>query len=247
MKKLFLSVSVAAVVAVAGLGFSSPANATGVPVVDALLNTQTQTNQAANIAKYIEQIAQLKSQLDQMKQQYESITGTRNLGEILNNPAFQNYLPQEWQDVYSKVQNGGYKGLTGSAALIRTGNQLFDTCAKKTGADKTLCERSASKAAQDKAFAVEAFDKAKDRWDQIAGLMRQINSTTDPKAIAELQARINAEGAAIQNEQTKMQLFALASQAEDRLIEQQQREKSASNYDSTHYADWSQPVQAGSQ
>lgn len=247
MKKLFLSVSVAAVVAVAGLGFSSPANATGVPVVDALLNTQTQANQAANIAKYIEQIAQLKSQLDQMKQQYESITGTRNLGEILNNPAFQNYLPQEWQDVYSKVQNGGYKGLTGSAALIRDGNQLFDMCKSKTGADKTLCERSASKAAQDKAFAVEAFDKAKDRWDQIAGLMRQINSTTDPKAIAELQARINAEGAAIQNEQTKMQLFALASQAEDRLIQQQQREKAASNYDSAHYADWSQPVQAGSQ
>lgn len=233
MKSKILSLAIATTVAVAGMGVSSPASASGVPVVDIALNTQTQANQAANIAKYIEQIAQLKSQLDQMKQQYESITGTRNLGEILNNPAFQNYLPQEWQDVYSKVQNGGYKGLTGSAALIRDGNQLFDTCAKKTGADKTLCERAASKAAQDKAFAVEAFDKAKDRWDQIAGLMRQINSTTDPKAIAELQARINAEGAAIQNEQTKMQLFALASQAEDRLIQQQRRERNARTWGAT--------------
>lgn len=215
---------IAAVVAVAGFVHVSQAKASGVPVVDIALNTQTQANQTANIAKYIEQIAQLKSQLDQMKQQYESITGTRNLGEILNNPAFQNYLPQEWQDVYAKVQNGGYKGLTGSAALIRDGNQLFDTCKTKNGTEKTLCERAASKAAQDKAFAVEAFDKAKDRWDQIAGLMRQINSTTDPKAIAELQARITAETAAVQNEQTKMQLYALAAQAEDRLIEQQRRE-----------------------
>lgn len=233
MKTTLLSLAIAAVIAVSGAGFISPAKASGVPVVDIALNTQTTTNQAANIAKYIEQIAQLKAQLDQMKQQYESITGTRNLGEILNNPAFQNYLPQEWQDVYSKVQSGGYKGLTGSAALIRDGNQLFDSCKTKAGADKTLCERSASKAAQDKAFAVEAFDKAKDRWDQIAGLMRQINSTTDPKAIAELQARINAEGAAIQNEQTKMQLFALASQAEDRLIQQQRREANARTWGAT--------------
>lgn len=76
--------------------------------------------------------------------------------------------------------------------------------------------------------------------------MKQINSTSDPKAIAELQARITAETAAVQNEQTKMQLFALASQAEDRLIQQQQREKAASNFDKANYADWSQPVQAGS-
>lgn len=233
MKVKVLSLTVAAVIAAASLGASGQAHASGVPVVDALLNTQTQANQAANIAKYIEQIAQLKAQLDQMKQQYESITGSRNLGEILNNPAFQNYLPQQWQDVYAKVQNGGYKGLTGSAALIRDANQLFDTCTAKAGADKTLCERAASKAAQDKAFAIEAFDKAKERWDQIAGLMRQINSTTDPKSIAELQARINAEGAAIQNEQTKMQLFALASQAEDRLIQQQRREANARTWGAT--------------
>lgn len=220
-------------VAMLSAAFAGPVLASGVPVVDVALNTQTQANQMANIAKYIEQIAQLKAQLDQMKQQYESITGSRNLGEILNNPAFQNYLPQQWQDVYAKVQNGGYKGLTGSAALIRDANQLFDTCTAKAAADKTLCERAASKAAQDKAFAIEAFDKAKERWDQIAGLMRQINSTTDPKAIAELQARINAEGAAIQNEQTKMQLFALASQAEDRLIQQQRREANARTWGAT--------------
>lgn len=233
MKVKVLSLTVAAVIAAASLGASSQAHASGVPVVDALLNTQTQANQAANIAKYIEQIAQLKAQLDQMKQQYESITGSRNLGEILNNPAFQNYLPKEWQDVYAKVQNGGYKGLTGSAAAIRDANALFDACKTKAGADKTLCERSAAKAAQDKAFAVEAFDKAKERWDQIAGLMRQINSTTDPKSIAELQARINAEGAAIQNEQTKMQLYALAAQAEDRLIQQQRREANARTWSAT--------------
>lgn len=233
MRTKCLSLAVAAAVAVAGLGASSPAGATGIPVIDIALNGQTQANQMANIAKYIEQIAQLKSQLDQMKQQYESLTGTRNLGEILNNQALKDYLPADWQDVYSKVASGGYSGLTGSAAAIRDANALFDACSKKQGTDKQLCERSAAKAAQDKAFAVEAFDQAKSRWDQITGLMRQINSTTDPKSIAELQARITAETAAVQNEQTKMQLYALATQAEDRLIQQQRREANARTWGAT--------------
>ena len=47
-----------AVVTVAAMGVSNPAKASGVPVVDIALNTQTQANQMANIAKYIEQIAQ---------------------------------------------------------------------------------------------------------------------------------------------------------------------------------------------
>lgn len=222
----------ATVVAATGLLAGSAAMAQ-VPVTDVALNTQTQVNQTTNLAKYVEMIAQYKTQIDQLKQQYDSLNGMRNLGQILDNPAFKNYLPTEWQDVYSRVQNGGYKGLTGTAALIKDANQLFDTCKTKTGADKTLCERAASKAAQDKAFAEQAFDKAKDRLSQIEGLMAAINGTSDPKAIAELQARIAAEGAAIQNEQTKMQLYALAAQAEDRLIQQQRREANARTWSAT--------------
>ena len=229
--KLFSNAIFAAALCVGGLFTAGQAMAQ-VPVTDIALNTQTQTNQMANLAKYVEMIAQYKTQIAQLKQQYDSLNGMRNLGQVFDNSAFKNYLPTEWQDVYSRMQNGGYKGLTGTAALIKDANQLFDTCKTKTGADKTLCERAASKAAQDKAFADEAFDKAKDRLSQIEQLMAAINGTADPKAIAELQARISAEGAAIQNEQTKMQLFALASQAEDRLI-QQQREANARTWSAT--------------
>lgn len=247
MKKLLLSVSVAAVVALAGLGYTGPAKASGIPVIDAANMTQNLMNHVEDIAKFVEQIEQLKAQLTQMQQQYEALTGTRNLGDILNNPAFQDYLPADWQNVYKSLQNGGYSGLTGTAAAIRDANRLFDTCAAKQGEAKTLCERAASKAAQDKAFADDAFDRARSRWDQIEGLMRQINQTHDPKGIAELQGRIAAETAAIQNEQVKMNLYAMAAQAEDRLIEQQQRENSATSFDQAHYIDLSQPMQAGEQ
>lgn len=212
-----------------------------IPVTDVAMNTQTMSNQIQNIAKYIEMIQQYKTQIDQMKQQYDSLTGVRNLGQILDNPALKNYLPTEWQDVYTRVQNGGYKGLTGSAQAIRDANKLFDACATKEGSDRQVCERAASKAAQDKAFASSAFDKAKNRLSQIEGLMRQINSTSDPKAIAELQGRIAAEQAAIQNEQTKLQMYQMIAQAEDRLIEQQQRELTAKRAARRGYVD-TQPV-----
>lgn len=213
-----------------------------IPVTDVALNTQTQSDQLQNVAKYIEMIQQYKMQIDQMKQQYDSLTGIRNLGDILNDPAFKDYLPTEWKDVYDRVQSGGYKGLTGTALAIRDTNKLFDACSTKTGDDNKVCERAASKAAQDKAFASDAFDKAKDRLDQIQALMKKINSTSDPKAIAELQARIASEQAAIQNEQTKLQLYAMVAQAEDRLIEQQQRELTAKRAARRGYVD-TQPVE----
>lgn len=224
MKSRILSLAIAAIVAVAGLSSSNTAKASGIPVIDAANMTQNLMSHVEDIAKFVEQIEQLKAQLTQMQQQYEALTGSRNLGDILNNPAFQDYLPADWQNVYKSLQNGGYSGLTGTAAAIRDANRLFDTCAAKQGQDKTLCERAASKAAQDKAFADDAFDRARSRWDQIEGLMRQINQTHDPKGIAELQARIASETAMIQNEQVKMNLYAMAAQAEDRLIQQQQKE-----------------------
>ena len=57
--------------------------------------------------------------------------------------------------------------------------------------------------------------------------MNQINATSDAKSIAELQARIGVEQANIQNETTKMQLFKMMADAEEKLVAQQQRESTA--------------------
>jgi type IV secretion system protein VirB5 len=80
------------------------------------------------------------------------------------------------------------------------------------------------KGSQDKAFALDAYDAARDRLNQIDQLMARINSTQDPKDIAELQGRIAAEQAMIANEQTKLQMYAMVAEAEDRLQEQREHE-----------------------
>lgn len=224
MKKALL-----ATLLVAALGASAPSYAQ-IPVTDAASIATDVMNHVEDIAKYVEQITQLKSQLDQMKQQYNALTGARNLGAILNDAKYKDYLPDEWKGVYDSVRSGGYSSLSSSGKAIYDAAKKFDSCAKLTGDAQTACQARAVKGAQDKAFAMEAFDKSKSRLDQIQSLMTQINSTDDPKAIAELQGRIAAEQAMIQNEHTKLQMFQMIASAEDRIQQQQQRELQAKTW-----------------
>ena len=217
----------ASLVLAAGIAMSSTAFAQ-IPVTDVASITTQVTNQVETIAKWKMQYDQMVSQINQMQQQYASMTGTRNLGQIMNNPSLRDYLPNDWQGVYDSVRTGGYSGLTGRAQSVYEANKIYDACAHyKVAEQRTACEAHAVKPSQDKAFALDAYDKAKGRLTQIDGLMSQINGTTDPKAIAELQGRIAAEQALIQNEQTKLQMYQMVATAEDRLQEQRQHEINA--------------------
>ena len=211
------------IVLVAGLGLGATAGAQ-IPVTDSAAITNAQTAHVEALAKYVEQIQQLKFQVEQLRQQYAALTGGRGLGAILNDPRLREYLPADWQRVYDAIRSGGYEGLTGPARDIYQANRVYDTCTGLVAEARQTCEAQAVKPAQDKAFALEAYTKAQQRLAQIESLMQQINKTEDPKAIAELQGRIAAEQAAVQNEQTKLQMFALISQAEDRLQQQRQHE-----------------------
>lgn len=196
-----------------------------IPVTDAASIGQQISAQVETIAKWKLQYDQMMSQIDQAKQQYESLTGSRGLGTIMNNAALRDYLPNDWQGVYDSVKSGGYSGLSGRGQSVYNSNKVFDSCSHMKVADqRTACEARAVKASQDKGFALDAYDAAKSRINQIDQLMAKINDTEDPKAIAELQARIASEQANIQNEQTKLQLYAMVAAAEEKVQAQRQRE-----------------------
>lgn len=199
-----------------------------IPVTDgAAIKTSVQ-QQVETMAKWKLQYDQMVSQIDQMKQEYQSITGVRGLGDVLNNPALRDYLPDDWQGVYDSVKSGGYAGLSGRAGQVYNDNKIYDICVNHTNEQSRIsCEAQAVKGAQDKAFALDAYDKAKERLGQIDSLMQEINRTQDPKSIAELQGRIAAEQALIQNEQTKLQMYSMVASAEDRLQQQRQLEINA--------------------
>ncbi len=219
MKKFFLAISIAMTVS----GVQAQ-----IPVTDIISNTQDMINQVQTMAQWAMQLEHMVEQINSMEKEYKALTGGRGLGTILNDPRYREYLPTEWQSVYDSVRNGGYSGLSGRAADIYNENQVYDACSHLNVDNQRLtCESQAVKGAQDKAFALDAYDAARDRLNQIDQLMSRINSTQDPKEIAELQGRIAAEQAMISNEQTKLQMYSMVAKAEDRIQEQRRIEANA--------------------
>ncbi|MCI0913741.1 P-type DNA transfer protein VirB5 [Pseudomonas putida] len=122
---------------------------------------------ASNATRWAQQVQQMTLQIDQMKQQYGALTGSRGLGRVFDDPQLRDYLPQDWQAVYDAVKRGGYSGLNGRAGSIYADNKVFDAC-----------RAQAVKPSQDKAFALEAYHQAEARLRQIDQLMGQINQTS---------------------------------------------------------------------
>jgi type IV secretion system protein VirB5 len=201
-----------ALVSVVSAAYWNGAHAQGIPVFD-----------AQNVAQAIATVAQLEQQVQQEIQIYQSTVGTRGFGALMSNPVVAKSLPSNWQSVYTAVQNGGYSGLTGSAQALRSASQIYN-CEDQTGIDQQVCQRALNKPFQDKAFGQQAYQTELQELNQIQSLAQQIDVTLDPKGIAELQARIQAESTTVGNEMTKLQLFRMLSDAEDKLVAEQQGE-----------------------
>ncbi|MES2206790.1 MAG: P-type DNA transfer protein VirB5 [Pseudomonadota bacterium] len=185
--------------------------AIGIPVAD-----------VDGLVQAIATVNQLKQQVESLKKQYDAITGTRNLGDILNNPALREYLPSDWANIYDKVQSGQYKGLSGAATAIKDAEKLYGTSTGQQRVYDTL--------ASNKAMTQTAYQNTIDRLNNIQSLMKQINSANDTKAAADLQNRIASENAMIQNEQTRLNLMVQLQQAEMKLAEQQQAREFKAKY-----------------
>lgn len=230
MNKLPASFILAVGIAASAIAFAQ------IPVTDSASIAKSVEQQVETMAKWKTQYDQMVSQIDQLKQQYTAVTGTRGMGQLFNDPQLRDYLPHDWQGIYDAVKSGGYAGLSGRAESVYSQNKAYDACTGFADSqERTHCEARAVKGAQDKAFALDAYDAAQTRLGQIDRLMAQINKTQDPKSIAELQGRIAAEQAMIQNEQTKLQMYQMVAAAEDRLQQQRQREISARAVDQRSY------------
>ena len=207
----------------AGFAASGSAHA-GIPVIDSVAIAKAVQQVAAWSKQYeqmVEQIQEAQKQVQQLKNTYESMTGSRGLGSVLANPGLPQFLPEEWKTIYETAAGGGYAGISGSLAQILADQQMSGSIADR---EQQFMRRSLEAAATDKATGLRAFEGAKARLTQIQSLMSQIDGTSDPKAIAELQARIQSEQAAINNEATKLQMVAMLQQAEQRLIAEQRQD-----------------------
>ena len=176
---------------------------------------------ASNFAKMVETVALLEKEVAELQAAYRAVSGSRNLGAVLYNPALKAYLPSDWMKVYDAASEGSYAGISGTLKDIERAEQLTGTVEEEVAKVEA---RSRNAAQTNKAVGLQAFEGAKARLTQIESLMNQANLTRDAKGIAEVQARIGVEQAAVQNETTKLQLVSMLERAEEELEREQRRE-----------------------
>lgn len=188
-----------------------------IPVTDTASISAQAMQHAESLAKHLEQIATLKQQLESAKRQYEALTGTRNLGDLLNNPAIRKSLPDDVQAMLKSGDNS-LGSIANSVQRIQSEERLSGDFSIDRQA---LTQRIENLGVRSKALLEQAQSGTLARLSQVDQLQTQINLATDPKAIADLQARLQVEQANIVADQMRADLLSRQIEAEKLLIERQ--------------------------
>ncbi|MGZ2426066.1 P-type DNA transfer protein VirB5 [Rhizobium laguerreae] len=195
--------------------------AQGIPVID----------QTA-IAKQIESITQLKSQLDALNQQlqqaqqlYASLNKVTNMADVaglLNDPSIRKALPQDFDDIEGLLKGSGTGAIATSASKFLENNSTYRTDANDFYAQELA--RAQNRNAGQMSLGQQIYDAATKRIDGIDQLRQQISSAGDAKDIADLQARLQAETAFLQTDVLRMQALQMVQQAEVQVDDQRKAE-----------------------
>ena len=177
-------------------------HAGGLPVFD-----------GANVANTLQQIVHMKQQIDnqvkqisELKSQVTAMTGSKDIGKTFSETALEQ-LPSEWKDLYGGVNNTDYK------KVIQGKTYTPETAMKQ------LIHNYES--------SIQAFNDTKSRLNNIQKMVQKIDSTTDIKAAQDLQNRIAAENAIIQNNQTKLDMMARMAEQMEKIEHFKRADRSA--------------------
>jgi type IV secretion system protein VirB5 len=175
---------------------------------------QIPTTDAVALTQRLLQIQNAVDQLTQMKSQVQALTGNSGIGMALNNPALRSYLPDQWESVYNSVKSGNLQGLSSATTQILQQEGLAN------GATPGQ-QRVNNTLAANKAMAQSAYDASIARLQNIQSLMQQSTLTQSASEKADLNNRMQAEMAMIQNEQTRLNMMTSLQQAETALAQRQ--------------------------
>jgi type IV secretion system protein VirB5 len=174
-----------------------------------------------------QQLQLAQAQLLQAKQALQSMTGDRGM-QLLLSGTTRNYLPTSWSQLSSASQGGGtYPGLAADVRSAVNSNAVLSPAQMATlsTSDQQQIVAARQTVALRQALAQEALANSSARFAAIQSLIAAISTAGDQKAILDLQARVSAELGMLQNEQTKLQVLALASQAQELGDAQREREQ----------------------
>ncbi len=186
-----------------------------------------------NAKNAIDQLNELKAQVQQGQELFDSLNDASDVNAIaarLGMPELRDLLPDI--DLYQAALSGDLAALgeLGERAdEIRARNRLYTPPAGELGAAETYyrdaLESSGARAARDYATGERVAEIADQRLEGLEELRSALDTAPNARAVMDLNARIAAEQAMIQNDQMRLQGIAMLQEAEDRLQRQRDLER----------------------
>lgn len=214
---LILGVPATSAFAIGGLGdiVYDPSN-----YVQAIKQVQAWEQQYQQMTQAL---TKAEATFQQVKSGVDAATGNRGFGDLLNNPLLKVIVPADLSGQLSGLNRTGL--LTGNAAALRRSTVVYN-CGDITDAGaKVACQALLGQNAQTQAVQQNTMALLNQRTTQIDALRGQIDATSDPKSIAELQARLLAEEAQVTNDQNKVALTNAMLVANQQAAAQAQAER----------------------
>ena len=175
-----------------------------------------------------QQVATAKSQLSQAQAEYAAITGNRGMQNLLSGTN-RNYLPTDWPQLLQVMSgsSGSYPALAGQVTTLVNSNAVLSPAQVATLSPTEQAQLVAARQnpALLQATARTALSNSSDRFAALQQLISAIGSAADEKASLDLNARIAAEHAMLQNESTKLQVLSQVAQSQEWSRAQRAREQ----------------------
>ena len=193
----------------------------------AVIDVQAVAHLAQEVQMLQRALATAEAQLQQQRLAFQSITGRRGMARLLAGTQ-RNYLPPDWGsiDALTADASGRYAGLAAAVQQQIRANAVLPTA---TLASLTPNERARMGAARARVAIAQvlfraALANASARFGALQSLIDAIPTATDQKGILDLETRIGAEQAMLQDERAKLTTLAGAMRAEAAQARQQIRE-----------------------
>ena len=156
------------------------------------------------------------------------MTGSRGMQNLLSGTN-RNYLPPDWNTLASLVTqtSGAYQALSQGVQSLIAANAVLTPAqvAQLSPAEQADLNAARQSAAILEATSRAALSNTSARFAALQQLIQAIPSATDQKGALDLQARIAAEQAMLENEHTKLQVLDESIAAQSLAQEQSVREQ----------------------